>query len=83
MDNDTLRVILSQLEAIQRKQDTQGEQLRLITERLATMETKQYQQEDLKKSVDNLESIVDRGMGAKYVICILVSFALSVLSLIR
>jgi len=83
MDNDTLRVILSQLEAIQRKQDTQGEQLRSITERLATMETKQYQQEDLKKSVDNLESIVDRGMGAKYVICILVSFALSVLSLIR
>lgn len=83
MDNDTLRVILSQLEAIQRKQDTQGEQLRQITERLATMETKQDQQEDLKKSVNELQSIVDRGMGAKYVICILASFALSILSLIK
>ena len=36
MDNDTLRVILSQLETIQRKQDTQGEQLKSITERLTT-----------------------------------------------
>jgi hypothetical protein len=83
VSEETVKIILNMLNQINTKQDAQAAQLTQISERLATIETKQAAQDKINDKVSGLEEIKDKGMGAKTVIAWLIAMGLSLMALFK
>lgn len=85
MNDELTTAILNKLNTIEARQTKQDEVLRTISERIARLEARlDMHDEKLKEneeSVDDLEEIKNKGMGAKNVVLWGISVVLSLLAI--
>ena len=81
MSDDVIKIILSKLDKIDAKQDTQAAQLSEINVKLASIEEKQHQQERINLEVENLKELKDQGLGIKSVLAWLIAIGMSLVAL--
>jgi len=78
VSDDVIKIILSKLDRIESKQDTQASQWAGLAERLAAIETKQTQQDKINEKVNSLEETADKANGAKSATGWIVATAVSI-----
>lgn len=78
MSDDVIKIILSKLDRIESKQDTQAAQWAGLAERLASIEAKQSQQDRINDKVNALEETADKANGAKSATGWIVATAVSI-----
>lgn len=83
MSDDVIKIILSKLDKIDAKQDTQAAQLSEINVKLASIEEKQHQQERINLEVENLKELKDQGLGIKSVLAWLIAIGMSLVALFK
>ena len=83
MSDDVIKIILSKLDKIDAKQDTQAAQLSEINVKLASIEEKQHQQERINLEVENLKELKDQGLGIKSVFAWLTAIGMSLVALFK
>jgi hypothetical protein len=83
VSDDVIKIILSKLDKIDAKQDTQAAQLSEINVKLASIEEKQHQQERINLEVENLKELKDQGLGIKSVLAWLIAIGMSLVALFK
>jgi hypothetical protein len=83
VSDDVIKIILSKLDKIDAKQDTQAAQLSEINVKLASIEEKQHQQERINLEVENLKELKDQGLGIKSVLAWLIAIGMSLFALFK
>lgn len=86
-DNEAMTLVLDALRRIERKQDEQGKEASLTSERISRLEIQvtqlSTQLAEEHRKLEMLEEIKDKGMGAKSIVAWLIATGIALASYLR